>query len=65
MPSESMWTRLLQLGQLLMDARIVAAGVNAQAQADKEEHPEDYDLTFDIGVLRERVAQLMARVEQP
>ena len=65
MPSEEMWRRLLQLAQLLLDARTVAGTINAQAAADQVEHPEDYDMTLDLGALRERVAQLMAKVEQP
>jgi predicted secreted Zn-dependent protease len=64
--TEEMFRRLLQLAQLLLDARLAASAVKNQAEAEWQAiaHPEDYDVTGDLGALRERVAQLMARGEE-
>lgn len=57
--SPELASNLQLLAKLLLDARVVAGAVRRQAQLDGEAWPGDYDVTVEIGALRERVAQMM------
>lgn len=61
--TEEMLLALSELGRLLLDARLQAGAVRKRAKLDHLP-VADYDVTFDLGVLVERVRQLMAQAER-